>query len=323
MPGPATAPMPHPPFPSTVLEFQERFGTEKAARNYLTLCRWPGGFQCPSCRAPGGYPRSDRLATECSACGRITSLTSGTVLANSKTPLRGWLWAAWLMVTSKRGLSASELARQIGVTVETAFMMLHKLRAAMVAPDRQLLRGRVEVDESYIGGPKAGARGRGAAGKSLVVGAVEVREHAPGRIRLRCIPRADSLHLHKFVRESVEEGATVVTDGLPAYEGLYGYRHVRVIQGQGQDPDEVLGCFHMAISNMKAWLKGTHHGRVEARHLQAYLEEFSFRFNRRGNLGAAFQRLLGLSSQVGTVTYDAIYEAGRAPGAKRRRGSRG
>lgn len=311
--------MAHLAFPSTVLEFQERFSTEQAARDYLRDCRWPEGFRCPRCAAARAYPRSDRRAMECASCGRITSVTAGTIMADSKVPLRAWLWAAWLMVTSKRGLSASELARQVGVTVETAFAMLHKLRKAMIAPDRQMLRGRVEVDETYVGGPEPGPRGRGAFGKALVVGAVEVRAKAPGRIRLRCVAQADALHLHKFVRETVEEGATLVTDGWPGYDGLYGYRRVEQIEGDGKSPDEVLACFHLAISNMKAWLKGTHHGRVERGHLQAYLEEFTFRFNRRGNLGAAFQRLLGLASQVGTLTYDDIYKAGRASGGARKR----
>ena len=127
---------------------------------------------------------------------------------------------------------------------------------------------------------------------------------------MRRIDRADSLHLHKFVRETVEEGATLVTDGWPSYEGLGEYRHVQRVVGEGEDPADVLACFHLAASNLKAWLKGTHHGRVEPAHLQAYLDEFCFRFNRRRNLGAAFQRLLGLTSAVGEVTYRDIYKAG-------------
>lgn len=304
--------MPQPDFPTTVLEFQDRFGTDEAARGYLTACRWPDGFRCPGCPSTRAYPRSDRLAVECSGCGRITSVTAGTVMARTKVDLRGWLWAAWLMVTSKRGLSAVELARQIGVTGETAFAMLHKLRAAMVAPDREKLRGRVEVDETYVGGPRPGLRGRGATGKALVVGAVEVRGTTPGRLRLRLIGHADSVNLHKFVRENVEEGSTLVTDGWRPYEGLGEYKHVQQVVGDGMDPGEVLSCFHLAASNLKAWLKGTHHGRVEPAHLQSYLDEFCFRFNRRRNLGAAFQRLLGLTSAVGEVPYRAIYRAGRA-----------
>lgn len=310
--------MPHLDFPATVLAFQDRFSSELAAREYLRDCRWPDGFRCPRCGAAGAYPRSDRPAMECASCGRVTSVTAGTIMSGSKLPLRAWLWAAWMMVTSKRGLSALELSRQIGVTVETAFTVLHKLRRAMVAPDREKLRGRVEVDETYIGGAKPGPPGRGAEGKVLVVGAVEVRDEAPGRIRLRCIEQADALNLHKFIRETVEEDSTLVTDGWRGYNGLYGYRQVREVEGEGRHADDVLSCFHMAISNMKAWLKGTHHGRVEREHLQSYLEEFSFRFNRRGNLGAAFQRLLGLSSKIGTVTYDDIYAAGRALGTRKR-----
>lgn len=315
--------MARPDFPVTVLQFQSRFATEEAAWAYVRDSRWPDGFRCPRCGGERSYPRADRRAMECAGCGRVTSVTAGTVMSNTKLPLKSWLWAAWLMVSSKRGLSASELGRQAGVSLESAFTVLHKLRKAMVAPGRERLRGRVEVDETVIGGPEQGRRGRGAAGKELVVGAVEVREKGPGRLRLRHVEHADSVTLHKFVRENVEEGATLVTDGLSAYDGLYGYRRVRQVATEAVSPDDVLACFHTAASNLKTWLKGTHHGRVGPKHLQAYLDEFAFRYNRRGNLGAAFQRLLGLASSVGTLTYDDLYGAGRAGRRTRRARGRG
>jgi transposase-like protein len=233
-------------------------------------------------------------------------------MANTKIPLRSWLWAAWLTVTSKGGHSAAELARQIGVHQETAFTMLHKLRHAMVAPSRGMLTGRVEVDETYVGGPEPGKRGRGASGKAIVIGAVEDRGEHAGRLRLRRIDSVSALHIHKFVREVVEPGSTIVTDGNSAYGGLDDYRHVvEVAEGDARSQDGVLRFFHLAVSNLKTWLKGTHHGRVEPKHLQAYLDEFVFRYNRRRDLGGAVRRLLGLSSQAEPWTYDDIYR--RAP----------
>jgi transposase-like protein len=226
----------------------------------------------------------------------------------SKVSPRAWLWAAWLVVSSKGGISALELSRQLGLSYETAFTMLHKLRRAMVAPDREPLRGTVEVDETYVGGPQSGPRGRGALGKTLVVGAVECRGRVPKRIRLRVVKTADRATLHAFVRDVVEPGSTMVTDGHQGYDELGGYGHREQVVGRkGVTKEDVLPSFHMAIGNLKAWLNGTHHGAVTAKHLQAYLDEFAFRYNRRRNLGAAFQRLLGLVPQVGTLTYEALY----------------
>lgn len=297
-----------PSFPRTLLEFQDRFATEEACHAYLVECRWPDGFRCPRCGEGRSYPRQDRRALECAGCGHIASVTAGTVLHKSKVTSRAWLWAAWLLVSSKGGISALELSRQLGLSYETAFTMLHKLRRAMVAPGRQPLRGWVEVDETYVGGPQSGPRGRGALGKTLVVGAVECRGKAPQRIRLRGIQAADRATLHAFVRAVVEPGATIVTDGHQGYDELSGYRHrVQVVGRRGITKQDVLPGFHMAIGNLKAWLNGTHHGAMRAKHLQAYLDEFAFRYNRRRNRGAAFSRLLGLVPHVGTLTYEALY----------------
>lgn len=227
----------------------------------------------------------------------------------SRVSHRTWLWAAWLMVTSKRGVSALELRRQLGIgSYPTAFQMLHRLRAAMVAPDQTLLAGTVEVDESYIGAPKEGARGRGANGKALIIGAVECSNGAPRRLRFRIIERLDMPTLHKFVHEVTEEGSTVQTDGNPSYVGIKRKHRPMVASRPGQDPDEVLPCYHLAVSNLKAWLQGTFHGAVRKQHLQAYLNEYAFRFNRRNNLHAAFQTLLGLAPKVTGPTYRGLYD---------------
>ena len=197
--------------------------------------------------------------------------------------------------------------------------MLQKLRAAMVSPDRSKLTGRVEVDESYIGGPEEGKRGRGAGGKSLVVGAVEVREWTspktgkvstyPGRVRFRHIDNAIQPVLVDFTLETVEGGSTVVTDGFEAYHILpqFGYSHEVESTARGMKQDAVLRHYHLAVSNLKTWLKGTFHGAVEGKHLQGYLNEFAFRHNRRRNLFAAFQTLMGIAGKVKGPTQEALY----------------
>ena len=301
--------MPKPTFPTTDLAFQRQFATDEACFEFVRSSRWPDGFRCPSCDHPGAYERADRWGVECAGCGRIVSVTAGTVMHKTHVPIRSWLWAAWLMVTSKRGLSALELQRRIGVAYKTAFTMLHRLRHAMVAPERTRLTGRVEVDETYVGGP---VRGRGSGkfrgAQAIVVGAVEVRNDAPARIRLRSIEIANRATLHTFIRENVHEGATVATDGNPAYLGLNGYQHLQQVAGRdGLPEDEILIYFHTMIGNLKAWLLGTHHGAVRAKHLQPYLNEFAYRFNRRRNLQAAFQTLLGLIPRVGPLSYEDLF----------------
>ena len=185
-----------PTFPRTFPEFVRRFSSEDACRQYLFDSRWPDGFQCPRCGNTEAYARPDRPILRCTGCGKEYSATAGTVMHRSRQPICNWLWAAYLVVTDKRGISAVQLQQQLGIErYETAFNMLHKLRAAMVNPAREKLRGTVEVDETYIGGPEPGKRGRGAQGKALVVGAVEVRETSrgstrPGRLRLKRIGNA-------------------------------------------------------------------------------------------------------------------------------------
>ncbi len=221
-----------------------------------------------------------------------------------------WLWAAYLVITDKRGISAVGLQTQLGIKrYETAFNMLHKLRSAMVDPERYLLRGSVEVDETFIGGPKPGKRGRGAAGKAIVVGAVEVRNKKPQRVRFRVVPTTKRDQLLGFVKDTIEPGSTITTDALKAYDTLpsMGYKHQVYSASRGDDPETVLPHLHTAFSNLKTWLMGTHHGGVSKKHLQAYLNEFVFRYNRRGNLQEAVQTLLGLTAKVEGPTYEGLY----------------
>jgi len=225
-------------------------------------------------------------------------------------PLTLWFWAAYLVTTHTPGLSALQLQRQLRIdSYETAWALLHKLRRAMVRPDRERLKEKVEVDETYLGGPEVGLRGgRQLLDKALVVAAVEVPGRASGRVRLQVVPDASGPSLTGFVKANVEPGATVLTDGWGAYAPLsaMGYRHRPRTQGDPRRAAKILPRIHRVFGNLKTWLRGTHHG-VGHPHLQAYLDEFTFRFNRRRTPMAAFQTLLGLATLHGPTSYDLLY----------------
>lgn len=253
-----------------------------------------------------------RRVWQCKRCGAQTSVTAGTVMHNTQTPLRLWFWAAYLVATHHPGISAVQLQRQLGIERhERAWMMLHKLRRAMVAPEREALNREVEVDEFYLGGPEQGLKGGRQRGKKvLCAAAVEVRGRGSGRLRLAILNDATLRSLSGFVTATTERGAIVHTDGWKGYSGLdrLGYDHAPLSQGPepvGDPP--YLPRAHRAISNLKAWLHGTHR-RASRRHLQAYLDEFVFRHNRRGNPHAAFQTLLGLSTRHQPVSYRQIID---------------
>lgn len=303
--------MARPSFPKSMAEFLERFSTEEACAAYLAQCRWPDGFSCPRCRHGEAFLLPRRGISQCKACGHQTSVTAGTILHGTRTPLVQWFRAAYLVTTLTPGVSALQLKRQLGLgSYQTAWTMLHKLRRATVNPAREGLRGTVEVDDAYVGGKEEDVTGRQVETKTPVVVAVEVRGRASGRVRLRALPDVSADSLVPFVREVVEPGSTVHTDGWSGYEGLKkaGYKHrVRAMKG-ARDPSKVLLHAHRAISNLKAWLIGTHHG-VSPKHLQPYLDEFAFRFNRRQTPMAAFQTLLGIGSRVATVTYHMLCDS--------------
>jgi transposase-like protein len=306
--------MARPSFPKSLAEFQERYSTEEACAAYLAQSRWPDGFSCPRCQHGEAFLLPRRSISQCKACGYQGSVTAGTIMHGTRTPLVQWFRAAYLMTTFTPGVSALQLKRQLGLgSYQTAWTMLHKLRKATVNPARERLRGKVEVDDAYVGGKEEDVVGRQVATKTPVVVAVEVRGKASGRIRLRAVPDMSGDSLVPFVQEVVEPGTTVNTDGWSGYEGLKkaGYKHrVRPMKG-AKDPSKVLLHAHRAISNLKAWLMGTHHG-VSPKHLQTYLDEFAFRFNRRRTPMAAFQTLLGIGSRVGSVTYHMLCASDRS-----------
>jgi transposase-like protein len=304
--------MTRPDFPRTLAEFQGRFASEADCRRYLVACRWPDGFRCPRCGEPDAYGLAGRELLQCRACRHQTSVTAGTVLHRTHVPLRLWFAAAYLVTTHTPGFSAVQLQRQLGLArYETAWTMLHKLRRAMLRPERDRLSGVVEVDEAYVGGLEEGRRGgrRRDSGKSIVVGAVEVRGRGSGRVRLAVVRDLSAASLVPFVEASVDPGSTVLTDGWQGYAPLReGYDHRPSTVGDPRNASELFPRVHRTFSNLKTWLQGTHHG-VGAKHLPHYVDEFVFRFNRRRTPMAAFQSLLGLSSRHPPTTHKMLYAA--------------
>src|SRR5712691_4999306 len=307
--------MPRPTFPKTLREFQSQFSTEEACQKYLTSCRWPDGFVCPRCGNQSAYELVKLKRWQCTGCRQQLSVTAGTILHNTKIPLTVWFWAAYLMTTDTRGLSALLLQRQLGLRrYETAWMLLHKLRRAMVNAAREPLRGDVEVDDTWIGGPQAGLRGsRQLKGRraALVVAAVEHRGRASGRVRMAVIPDFKATTLTAFIKQHVAPGSTIYTDGLKQFTGLpvAGFKHIARTQPLREDlrkgARSVVPLADRAIGNLQQWLIGTHHG-VSRAQLQVYLDEFAFRHNRRRTPTAAFQTLLGLGTGRAPTPYRQI-----------------
>jgi hypothetical protein len=300
-------------YPRSTGEFQSWFATDADCLDYLDWLRWPAGFVCPECGHPGGWLVADGRY-KCAACGKRTSVTAGTLFDRRRTPLTVWFAACWMFATAKDGVSALSLQRSLEIgSYPTAWAMLHRLRQVLVRPGRDRLAGRVEVDETYIGGEEPGLRGGRARGKKALVGvAVEVREpRGYGRCRMEIVRDGSAASLHPFVTRHVEPGATVITDAWMGYHGLagLGYAHrrrsQRAARARGEDPGALLPGVHRVASLAQRWLLGTHQGRVGDTHLQSYLNEFCFRFNRRRSRsrGLVFYRLLELAVGHRPVRY--------------------
>jgi transposase-like protein len=324
-------------FPTSLPEFQRVFPDDGACARYLESLRWPSGFVCLKCGWRGepyrfaGRPRVLR----CRNCQANASLTSGTVMEKSQSPLSTWFWGAYLVTTQTPGQSALQFQRQLEIKrYEKAFVMLHKLRCGMVRPERDAIGGEhpVEVDECLLGGRTRG-EGHGVHHKATVVGAVEVRKRQDaearaakhrqehdggvplkklvyaGRLRLRVVDGRRATRLETFVTDNVAKGSTVRTDGWQRYGGLeaLGYAHEPVVLGgEHAKADAHLPMIHLVFSNLKAWILGTHHG-VSQKHLQAYLNEYVFRFNRRFYPMTAFNSVLGLAVRAQAPTYASLY----------------
>ena len=297
-------------FPTTQLEFEDRFSTEEACRSYLMSLRWPDGFRCPTCGHRHGWVNKRNLI-ECSCCHHQASLTAGTILEGTRKPLRMWFIAMWWVCTQKTGGSAAGLKRLLGLgSYKTAWTWLHKIRMAMIRAGREKLSGRVQVDDAFVGGEESGVSGRQSFKKARIIVGVEVKESGRGlgRIRIRHIPDFSASSLIAFVIDFVEPAAVVETDGWRGYNSLQeeGFQHI-VIRANSS-PDRPLPHVNRVISLLKRWLLGTHQGRVSPKHLQHYLDEFVFRHNRRKSkhVGLLFQRILKQSSESAPAPYKNI-----------------
>ena len=305
-------------YPRNLTELEANFTTEEACRAYLARLRWPAGFRCAHCGSGKAWPV--RGLWECAGCGYQTSVTAGTIFQDTRTPLPVWFRAMWWVTTQKNGASALGLQRVLGLKkYETAWTWLHKLRRAMVRPGRDLLTGRVEVDESYVGGEEEGLPGRLNLEKALIVVAAQADGPGIGRIRMRQIVDASAESLVPFVQDSVAPGSLIHTDGWRGYLPLEskGYVHeVTVVSGKKKRPSELMPRVHLVISLLKRWLMGTHQGAVSQKHLDYYLDEFTFRFNRRRSKsrGKLFFRLAQQAVAVDPVPYDRIVHPTSAKG---------
>jgi transposase-like protein len=303
--------------PNDLPGFLARFGSDAQCRDYLFRARWPEGFRCAGCGHERAYSHKLRLIEECATCGKQHSLLAGTIFEQTKSGLAKWFLAIYLVTSSKGGISAMELKRQMGFgSYQTAWSWLHKIRKAMVRPERTPLSARVEADETYLGGPRPGKPGRGAAGKVKVAGAVETGRGQPrgrrlGRLRLAVVPDASASSLGGFLGRNVARPATVATDGWSGYGGLAakGYAHEPLnLSASWGDAALRLPAIHLVFGLAKRWLLGTHHGAVSAKHLPAYLDEFVFRFNRRtaNSISHRFARVIEQAVLTRPTTYHCI-----------------
>jgi transposase-like protein len=315
-----------PDYPRTWGQFLDQFATEEACGAYLSRLRWPSGFACSSCGSMSPPYSASRLRLVCRDCRHQSTVVAGTIFEKTRTPLRVWMAAAWYLTNQKQGVSALGLQRVLGLgSYQTAWMMLHRFRRAMVRVGRERLRGVVEVDESYIAitdreNPVPALLRKSHTDKIMIGMAVElVQPKGFGRIRLRQLPSDSKEYVRQFIEDSIEPGAVVRTDGSRSYAKLeeLGYTHERCVMLGSDTPAHVsMAGVHRVASLLKRWILGTHHGSVQPVHLDAYLDEFVFRFNRRSSAsrGMLFYRLLQQAVVTDPVTYQDIVHPDLEPG---------
>jgi len=301
-------------YPRDLAEFHQFFRNEESCRRYLRRVRWRNGFLCHACGSSSNPWHGRRDVLLCTHCHSETRLTAGTVFEGTRKPLSLWFLAIWELTTQKYGANALGLQRVLGLgSYTTAWAWLHKLRRAMVRPGRDRLHGTIEVDESYVGGEETGVKGRQTIKKAIVAIAVELNDVGIARIRLRHVPDITAKSLQSFVTDVVEHGSTVRTDGLPSYVGLDSLRfnHRVTVLSDSHDPAHIqMPSVHRIASLVKRWLLGTLQGAVSKEHLPYYLDEFTFRFNRRTSKarGMLFYRLVEQAVLVGHVSTRQLFK---------------
>ncbi len=296
--------------PENQIEFEKMFTTEEQCLDYLKELRFPKGYSCRKCQH-NEYWLNNRGIMVCKNCKNELSITSGTIFHRSKLPLVVIFRVLWWMVAQKNGVSAVGIQRVLGLgSYRTAWAWLHKFRRLMVFPGRNKLSGKIEVDETLVGGKRSGKRGRGAEGKSLVVIAVEIMEKGTGRVRISLISDALKKSLKKFINENIETGSNLITDGWKGYTGISksGYQHEIEDKTKLLDGEEILPNVHRITSLLKRWLLGTHQNYIGEGYLSYYLDEYTFRYNRRksNSRGLLFQRLIEQGVLHEPVEYKSI-----------------
>jgi transposase-like protein len=306
-------------YPKTLAELEREFATEEACAHYLFQLRWPEGFVCPRCGGTQCWT-TQRALFNCTRCQYQRSVKVGTIFARSRSSLVTWFRAIWWVTSPKNGASAKGRQRILGLgSDKTAWTWLHKLRRAMVRPGRDRLAGVVEVDEIYVGGEKPGKRGRGAAGKALVLIAAQVDGKRIGRIRLRRVKDASGASLEPAVQETVEPGSIVRTDDWGGYNNLDHLGYVReIVRKTAEVGDNLLPRCNRGAALLQRWLLGTHQGAVSHAHLDYDLDEYTFRFNRRTSRyrGKLFYRLIQQAVAIEPVPYTALVKHVRGPKPK-------
>jgi transposase-like protein len=291
-------------YPKNVIELMDMFPTEESCLEYLSILRWPDGYVCMRCGGNDIWKMSSGLY-RCQVCRHAGSVISGTLFQDTHKPLRLWFQAIWYVVSQKNGVSALGLQKALGLgSYHTAWEWLHKLRRAMVRPDRDKLSGVVEVNETFIGGEHSGKQGRGSDGKTLVLVAVEDTEGSAGRIRLSPVNDASGAVLTNAIQAMVAAGSTIRTDGWSGYSGLsgHGYTHLQINNTDIKNMDAI-PLPHLIASLLKRWLLGTHQGAIDHKNLPYYLDEFTFRFNRRTSRsrGKLFYRLIQQALEIDPI----------------------
>ena len=301
-------------YPRTLIEFGEFFPDELACVAYLERLRWAEGFVCPKGHVTAAAWRSHRGLSVCPTCRRQVSATAGTLFEGTRK-LRHWFLAAWEVTNPKYGTSALGIQRALGLgSYETAWAWLHKLRRAMVRPDRDQLSGSVEVDETYLGEEEPGIRGRRTINRAIVVIAVEMTEGRIGRIRLRHVPNVNATSLQGFIVDVVKPRSLIHTDGWQGYASIAtkGFRHRVTVTRTSSEPAHIpFPGVHRVASLLKRWCLGTHQGAISKEHLPYYLDEFTFRFNRRTSKarGLLFYRLVTQAVRTPHVDTDTLFRA--------------
>jgi transposase-like protein/predicted RNA-binding Zn-ribbon protein involved in translation (DUF1610 family) len=293
----------------TLNDFMDRFPDEESCREHLFNIKWSDGFECPKCGHDEYYKIESRNLYQCTNCGHQASVTAGTIFHKTRTPLRIWFWIIFLVSKDKRGVSALSLSKEFPISYPTAWSMLHKIRKAMGDRDGQYqLSDIIEIDEGYFGGAsKDKKRGRGTEKSKVLVSVSVDNKGNPQFAKMKVIENLQKETIHSDIKNNIEEGSTVVTDGYRSYSGLEEAQlnHERTVIGD-LDVTEVLQSVHTLISNVKSFIIGTYHG-LKKKHLQSYLDEYLYRFNRRFWQQQMFDRLLTACLNTNTITYKELF----------------